>query len=548
VTGEPGGRSADPAADSATVAAWTLVSRTSGLLRVIVIGATLGPTFFANIFQATNLVPNTFFTVLAGWFLVTLLVPALVDAIDGEGLDRARELVNGFLGVVLAGFAVAGILILALGPLIVGALTIGIRDPETAASARGEAWVLLVLVVPQVVLYAVAAIGGAAQNARSRFALAAAAPTVENLGIIVTLLLAARWFGVGHDAGEVEPAQLVLLGVGTTLSVAAHATVQVVGARRAGFALRPAWGWRDAMVRRTLRRTVPSLATGALDGVWFFSLTVAAGVVPGGVVAFQAAYNFYNVPIALGARSVGTASLPRLSRASARHELGAFRDSYVAALGLTWLLAVPAGLANLFLARPLAEVVAFGELATSRGIDLLAVAIASLGLALIGASTFEIARYAAFARLDMATPLRAGLVRVAITLVGVAVTVLALEGRSVLIGLGVAMTIGDFAGAGFVHRAVRRALPAGGWHIGAHLRPTVVAAVVAVLPAALVAWSAPTLLDGRIGHLAGLLIGSLLGVTVYGAVLIALGSPDLRGFASATRRSGPAPVPVREVA
>src|SRR5690348_10587151 len=63
------------------VAGWTLVSRVTGLLRVLVAGAVLGPTFFANIFQATNVVPNVTFNLLAGWALTALIVPPLVAAL-----------------------------------------------------------------------------------------------------------------------------------------------------------------------------------------------------------------------------------------------------------------------------------------------------------------------------------------------------------------------------------------------------------------------------------------------------------------------------------
>ena len=47
------------------VSAWTLVSRTTGLGRVIVIGAVLGPTFLANTFVATNTIPNMAYFAIA---------------------------------------------------------------------------------------------------------------------------------------------------------------------------------------------------------------------------------------------------------------------------------------------------------------------------------------------------------------------------------------------------------------------------------------------------------------------------------------------------
>src|SRR6185295_19350387 len=73
------------------VAGWTLVSRFSGLLRVAVAGATLGPTFFANIFQATNTVPNVTYNLMAGSLLTTLIVPQLVENLHTEGIERTRQ-------------------------------------------------------------------------------------------------------------------------------------------------------------------------------------------------------------------------------------------------------------------------------------------------------------------------------------------------------------------------------------------------------------------------------------------------------------------------
>ncbi len=117
--------------------------------------------------------------------------------------------------------------------------------------------------------------------------------------MIVTLLLAARWFGVGNNVHDVSTAELVVLGAGSTLAVVAHVSLQLFGAARAGIPLRPRWGWNDPEVRDIVRKTLPTVGTAMLDAVWFFALIVAAGTVAGGVVALQIGFNFYNVPLAL---------------------------------------------------------------------------------------------------------------------------------------------------------------------------------------------------------------------------------------------------------
>ena len=64
--------------DSLSVASWTLISRFTGVLRGITIAAVLGATYFANVYQFTNFLPNfVFYGLLAGSMFSSLLVPAL---------------------------------------------------------------------------------------------------------------------------------------------------------------------------------------------------------------------------------------------------------------------------------------------------------------------------------------------------------------------------------------------------------------------------------------------------------------------------------------
>ena len=76
------------ARDSLVVGGCTAVSRATGVVRVVVVGAVLGPTYFGNTFQLTNSLPNLiYYGFLAGSLFSSLLVPALVHHIDRA--DRA---------------------------------------------------------------------------------------------------------------------------------------------------------------------------------------------------------------------------------------------------------------------------------------------------------------------------------------------------------------------------------------------------------------------------------------------------------------------------
>src|SRR2546428_7636575 len=88
------------ARDSTTVAAWTIVSRVTGLVKFAVIGAVLGPTFFGNTYQFTNSLPNLlYYGLLAGLLFSPLLVPALVRAIDAHDHQSSERGAGGVLGI-----------------------------------------------------------------------------------------------------------------------------------------------------------------------------------------------------------------------------------------------------------------------------------------------------------------------------------------------------------------------------------------------------------------------------------------------------------------
>ena len=170
------------AGNSLTVAGWTAVSRVTGFGRVAATAAVLGPTYLGNIYQATNVVPNYLYSALTGPLFAALLVPPLVRHIDARDRHAEEALVGAFLGIAVLAFTAVAVLVLAAGPLLLRLLTLGVDDPAAAAAQRKTGWLLLLMLLPQVVLYAIAFTAEAVMNAHGRFALAAAAPAVENSG------------------------------------------------------------------------------------------------------------------------------------------------------------------------------------------------------------------------------------------------------------------------------------------------------------------------------------------------------------------------------
>jgi len=523
----PGGTTGRSVAqNSLQIARWTLVSRFTGLARVAVIGAVLGPTFFGNLYQSANLLPYLTYQFLTGTIFTALLVPPFVRALDRGGRTAAERLAGGFLGVALVAFAVVAVVLVVAGPLLLSLLGLGLDDPQLADEQRRLGMLLLILLMPQLAAYGIAGVGAAAMNARGRFALAAGAPALENLGTIATLLLAAQIWGTGRELGDVSTAQAVFLGAGSTVAVVLHAGVQSWGAHRAGLTLRPRFGWADPDVRGVLEDARPSLGFSSLGALRIFGTLIVANAVAGGVVAFQLALNFYNVLTALVARSVSTALLAGLSRLW--H--GGDRSGFRAALdrGMCWVLflAVPASLALGVMSLPIARAVTFGDLSSPAGEVLVAACLASLALGSLADAIIVLHTTASYARADAAGPVRSMLLRLSVSVPGMVSALLLLDGVPLLIALGVAVSAGDVLSAAHLSRRSKGVLPPGAGDVARAAGQAAVAGLASSCVASAVALGSRTRLGGEAADLLALLAGGACGILVFMMVHALWRSPE----------------------
>ncbi|HEX4177203.1 MAG TPA: lipid II flippase MurJ [Rhizomicrobium sp.] len=330
-------------------------------------------------------------------------------------------------------------------------------------------------------------------NAHRRFALAAAAPALENVGTLAVLGVVVVVYGRTAARHTIPTSLLLLLGLGTTGAVLLHASVQWWGARRVGVILRPNAGWRDPQVRATIRRALPAVVQAGLAALQIGALLVVADRVAGGVVAFQLAMNFYFLPIAIGATPVALSLVPRLSRMTAPSEVGLFRDTYVRGLALAAFLVVPAATGYAVLARPLSDAIGFGAFGASGGRGLIAAALLGLAPAIIGETLFLVTTYACYARNDTTYPLRGMIIHAIICAVGVA-AVTQLHGPALLTGLGLAYSASSAVAAYYLVHHLRRGLPLGGEPALRPLLRTLACSAIMAVPA----WAAASLLTSHI--------------------------------------------------
>src|SRR5262245_30085168 len=497
--------------NSLTGSAWTMISRITGLVRVVVIGAVLGATFLGNTYQAVYALPSlVYYQLLAGSLFMSLLVPPLMTHIRERDPTRADAFVRGFLGSLIAIALVAIGVIVVASPLILSFLSLGVANEEVASAQRRVGILLLVLFAPQIVLYVIAGTGAAVMNAYGRFGLASAAPTAENLGIIVTLLVAAVIFGTDVEITNVSTSEVLLIGIGTTAAVTVHAGLQWFGARRHKISMYARAGWRDPEIRMLLRRIRSVLTYTGLEAALLLATIVIANRVAGGLVAFQLALNFFYLPAAIVTWPVARALMPRLASSHQTGQTRAFRDGFFQAIALVSFPTIPIAVAYAVAAPVIAEIIAFGRLNTSDGIEYVTVSILALSPAVIAHAWFTLGSHALYSQQNVATPLRAMVLRVAATLVLMIPAVFA-DGARCLMLIGLALTGGTLIGAAYVGRQATKGLPPTHYSLARSLGRTALASALMLIPALCVWFATSGLPDSKLGLATRLASAGLVG-------------------------------------
>ncbi|HUR50031.1 MAG TPA: lipid II flippase MurJ, partial [Acidimicrobiales bacterium] len=301
----------------------------------LAVTAVLGATFLGNTYQQSNLVSTVLFELLAAGLLTVPLVPALVARPD----DGPR-LLGALWGLSLLVLGVLALILAALGRPVMAALT-STAPPEVASQQAALGAFLLWFFAPQLVLYAAGAITSAYLNARGRFSAAAAGPVANNVVVMATMGTFYLVEGP-HPSLMVSTAGKLVLGIGTTLGVAAMSALPAIAAARNGLRLRPTVDWREPMVAAVARE---GMWAGALIGaqqVLLAATLILANRIEGGVVATQLAFTFFLLPHALLAHPIYTSAFPTLAAHAAADDREAFRSDIAKAVKRLFVVLLPA--------------------------------------------------------------------------------------------------------------------------------------------------------------------------------------------------------------
>ena len=493
----------------ATVSSMTLLSRILGYVRDFFIARVFGAGLATDAFFVAFRIPNLLRRLFAEGAFSQAFVPILAEVRNRETAADTKALVDCVSTALFLALLVAAAAGMALAPLVVYVTAPGFA----AEPGKFELTVtLLRITFPYIVFISLVALAAGVLNTWSRFAVPAFTPVLLNVSFIV----AAAFF-----ADRFEP-PVVVLAWAVFAGGLAQLALQLPFLWKIGMLPRWRLNLRHPGVSRVLKLMAPAVFGVSVSQVSLLINTIFASfLVTGSVSWLYYADRLMEFPAGMLGAALGTILLPSLSKHHAGGATAEYSRLLDWGLRVTILLALPAAAALAVLAMPLiATLFHYGRF-SAEDAWMTREALVAYSLGLVGMILVKILAPGFYARQNVVTPVKIGLVTLAVTQAMNLVFIGPLKHA----GLALAIGLGACLNAWLLYLMLRKQNiydPQPGWltftlKVGVSVIAMAAALYFAMGPAA--AWLAAGW-QWKVSMLAGMV---LLGFAVYGACLLALG-------------------------
>jgi putative peptidoglycan lipid II flippase len=376
-----------------------MMARLLGFVRETAIAGVFGATAFTDAYQVAYTMPY-FLQMVLGTALVSSIVPVVIRKISEGREDEAWKIASitmNWTGILMAGLT---LLCMAGARFLVSVTAPGFEGETANMAVR-----MTVIMFPSIILMGVGMLMTGILNARQKFAVAAAAPAVSSLIIILGVLL----FGRSNPYA---------LPAATLLSFLGFMLIQIPALRQAGFRYVFSFDLRNPQVRGIFANLLPIFIGTATYQIYLaINRFFASGLSEGSISALNYASKLMNLPLGIFVSAVSSAIFPLLAAQAMEKDRTLLTGSINRGLKLVLLVTLPAAAGLMALRVPIVQLL-FERGAFDRQATLLtASALLWFGPGMGAMAASQVLTRAYYAMGDARTPLWMGLVSIAVNIV-----------------------------------------------------------------------------------------------------------------------------------
>ena len=404
---EPKAKDSGLLRSSGVVSFFTMMSRVMGLARDVIFARVIGADAFADVFFVAFKIPNFFRRLFAEGAFAQAFVPILGEYREKGSQAAVKALVDrvaGTLGITLLGLT---LLIVVASPVMAAIFAPKwfFDDPQKFTATAD----MLRITFPYLLFISMTGLAGGILNSYDRFAVPAVTPLLLNITLIAAALIAAPLF---H-----EPAFALAWGVLAAGIV--QFIFQLPFLQRIHMLPAPVIDWQHPGVRKILKLMGPAIFGVSVSQINLLLDTMLATFLPTGSVSWlYYSDRLAELPLGVFAVAIATVILPNLSRHHASASTEAYSETLDWALKMILVIAVPAAAALTLLAEPiLVTLFYYGDVMTMRDMTMATLSLRAYAVGLIAFMLIKVLAPGFFARQDMRTPVRIGVIAMATNMV-----------------------------------------------------------------------------------------------------------------------------------
>lgn len=377
-----------------TVMLAILFGQLMGLVRSVLVASAF-PAGELDAFSAANRVSETLFTLIAAGALGSAFLPTFTALLVKNDRVSAWRLASSMINLVTLLLSLAAVIAAWFAPQIVRSLLApGLsRDPALFALTVS----LLRIQSISAVLFGLGGLVISILNAHQVFFIPQITAAMYQIGQIFGVLVLARWMGIyGLAWGVVIGAVLFLLiQLPSLLKLKGDFTVSL--------------GGRNPDVRKVIQLMGPRVfGTAVVQLNFWVNTNLGSRMAEGSLISLSYGFMLMLMAQAAIAQSVAIAALPTFSAQFALGKLDEMRISLASTLRVIFLLALPATVGLILLARPIVSMLyQHGEFSAITA-QMTAWALAWYAAGLVGHSVMEVLTRAFYAQHDTKTPVLIG--------------------------------------------------------------------------------------------------------------------------------------------
>ncbi len=385
---------------SGVVSFFTMLSRVLGLARDIIFARVIGAEALADVFFVAFKIPNFFRRLFAEGAFAQAFVPVLGEYRQNGSQAALKQLINRVFGTLGMALLVLTLVIVVAAPFFAALFAPKwyLNDPFKF-NATAE---MLRITFPYLLFISMTGVAGGILNSYDRFAVPAFTPVLLNMSLIFAALIAAPWFD--------QPTYALAWGVFAAGAI--QFCFQLPFLARVHMLPIPVVDWRHPGVKKILKLMGPAIFGVSVSQINLMLDTMLATFLPTGSVSWlYYSDRLSELPLGVFAVAIATVILPNLSRHHAASSVEAYSQTLDWALRMVLLIAVPAAAALMLLAEPiLATLFLYGEVMTPRDMSMASLSLRAYSLGLIAFMLIKVLAPGFFARQDMRTPVRIGVI------------------------------------------------------------------------------------------------------------------------------------------